>query len=81
MYSNIFQKILYFPSQQGFFLRNVFSENISILKNNIICAEATKVSQYIHGIWTLRIVFFCHFVKGIESLPKDDNGKGHAWYR
>jgi len=45
MYSNIFQKILYFPSQKGFFVRNVFSEKISILKNNIICAEATKVSQ------------------------------------
>jgi len=45
MYCNIFQKILYFPSQKSFFARNIFSENISILKNNIICAEATKVSQ------------------------------------
>jgi len=59
-------------------VRNVFSENISIPKNNIICAEATKVPQYIHGIWTLGIFFLCHFLKGIESLSKDDNGKGHA---
>jgi hypothetical protein len=78
MYSKIFQKILHFPSQKCFFVRNVSSENISIPKNNIICAEATKVSHYIHGIWTLGIVFFCHFVKGIESLPKDGNAKGHA---
>jgi hypothetical protein len=81
MYSKIFQKILHFPSQKGFFVRNVFSENISILKNNIICAEATKVPQIHTRHLDFGNCFFLSFCEGDRKLTKRCNGKGHPYYR
>jgi len=44
-YSQLFQKILHFPSQKNDSLRKVGFGNFSISKYNIICAEAAKVLQ------------------------------------